>query len=207
MCIARAAVTSKRWLILNVLRLAKCFISTLGERIKGELKGNTWWPSPWHELGNPSGTYMLVWIVQLCRQRLAERDGNSHSSQGLRWEMVSGSEMCLSWGDPGLNLLHHGSHHCCRSISLEPGGRLLQQTPAQHPRALVMGFCCAGHCWRSTACWAPESSVLMLFVVEIWLKLESVLLRHKLQVYVYYRERHHYLVLQLLLATTIWYPG
>lgn len=81
------------------------------ERNRGELKGNTWWPFPWHELGNLSGKDMFVWILWHYKQRLAGGHGGSWSSWGLCWEMESHSEMGLSWSDPGLTLLTHGKHH------------------------------------------------------------------------------------------------
>lgn len=168
------------------------------ERNRGDLKGNTRWPFPWHELGNLSGKDMFVWILWHYQQRLAKGHGGNWSSWGLCWEM---GVTFRDWSQLGWPWAHSplpwkSSLSKAFPWSWEAGSSNERQHSAQWPLSwAIVLLDIAG---ETIICWDSGRSVLVLFDGRIWLKLGSVLLGHKLCVSVCCRECHHCLVLQLL---------
>lgn len=127
MCTAQAVVTSKWWLVLNVLRPSKCFISTLVEGIRGELKENTWRPFSMAWTGQPPG----LCVCFSASQEAGGRTGwGAISSGDQQWER----ESQLLW-----------PHFLCYRNSLTKALFWnLRQAFTPKPKCVPNGMCCLG---------------------------------------------------------------
>lgn len=90
--------------------------------IRGASKGNTWWPFSMAWAGSTFQSLhvcsdFIALQTETERKRWVPSLFWSHC-----WEMVSQSEICLSWDDPGLNHFCHRNHHYYKHSSLEPEG-------------------------------------------------------------------------------------
>lgn len=142
----------KWWFILNVLRPSKCFISTLGEGIRGELK---------HMMAIFPGTSWLTFLKCTCLfgfysivSREWEKEMVPSLLRRLGWETVSHQRFVLVGMTLGSVSFATEIITITKALPWTPKARgFLQQTPRQCPTALVvMGFCCVRHCQGSTIC-------------------------------------------------------
>lgn len=116
------------------------------ERNRGELKGNTWWPFPWHELGNLLertclfGFYGITskdWQKDMVAIGLPEAFAGK-LSHIQKWVSVGVTLGSLSFAMEIITI---------KSLSLKLRGWFFQRTPTQCPVAFIMGYCSVGHCW------------------------------------------------------------
>lgn len=147
MCIAQAAVTSKWWLVLNVLRPSKCFTSTLREGLRGKLKENTWRSFSVARAGQP------FWTMRVCLDFIAlqvwrqeNKRGEVHFLQGATSRKWSRSLRFTAFAVALPSVSHHQNDQSHKSVSMKPNTKPV-------PNCMWWnGFCHAWHCWGYTIC-------------------------------------------------------
>lgn len=158
MCTAQAAVTSKWWLVLNVLRPSKCFISTLVEGTRRELKENTWRPFSMARTGQPPGLCVFVFLG-ITRGRRT----NWVRCTFFRRPVVGEGISVAVATSPLLPKQSVSQKHFPETR----GWPLHQSRSVCPPACVVLVNGCFSHCWGCTICCQTGRTAPELFAVVI----------------------------------------